>query len=126
MLTSRIWTGPLRLLALGVLLGLGGAELRAQEGAVKAPEWKHAMDLKGRKAGEKDGTDKPQKYGVEVYLDPNTGKLVYVCETGSIAVVAGTASSNNKAPEWKHAMEFRVRKADEKDFTKDTKKYGLE
>jgi len=52
----------------------------------KAPVWKLGLDLKARKGGT-DDFDKAQKYGVEVFLDPNTNNLVYISETGSIAVV---------------------------------------
>jgi hypothetical protein len=31
-----------------------------------------------------------------------------------------------KSPKWLHGLEFRVRKAGEPDFNKDTKKYGIE
>lgn len=49
--------------------------------------WKGAMNLKARKGGDK-GFDKAAKYGIEVFQDNQTGYLVYVCETGSIAVLA--------------------------------------
>jgi len=127
MTTRTFWTGPVRLVLLAGLMALCAPWLQAQDSKVKAPEWKHAMDLKVRKAGEKDFTAVTKKVGVEVYLDPNTGKLVYLSETGSVAVVNGTAPGGmSKAPDWKHGMELRVRKAGEKDFSKDTKKYGVE
>jgi hypothetical protein len=93
----------------------------------KAPEWKHAMEVKVRKAGETKW-DNAKKLGIEVFRDENNGNLVYICETGSVAVVPGGAAApeKSKAPEWKHGMELSVRKAGEKDFNKDTKKYGIE
>lgn len=94
----------------------------------KAPEWKHAMNLRVRKAGEGDFSDKTGKIGVEVYLDPNTGNLVYITDTGHVASIAGTGwtDAKGKAPEWKLAMELPARKAAEKEVTKDTKRYGVE
>jgi hypothetical protein len=96
----------------------------------KAPNWRHAMDLKVRKAGEAKFGPETKKYGVEVFSDENNGDLIYMCETGSIAVVPGGASAApggaSKAPDWKRGMEMSVRKAGEKDFNKETKKYGVE
>jgi hypothetical protein len=115
----------MRLVLLGGLLALWTPGLHGQDS--KAPEWKHAMDLRVRKAGEKDFTAATKKIGVEVYLDPNSGKLVYISETGSLAAVTGNAPGGMaKAPDWKHAMELQVRKVGEEDFSKDTKKYGVE
>jgi hypothetical protein len=101
--------------------------LAAQETRTKAPEWRHAFELKARQAGKSDFKD-AQKYGIEVFLDPNTGKLVYLCETGSIGVVPATGAAGDKAkePTWQHAMDLRVRKAGEGDFTEKTKKFGVE
>lgn len=59
----------------------------AQAKTAKAPVWLHGLDLKARKGGEADFTDKTKKIGVEVFKDENTGNLVYISETGSIAVV---------------------------------------
>ena len=94
---------------------------RAQE-KVKAPEWKHGMDLKARKAGEKEFTKTTQKFGVEVFVDPNTGKLAYISETGSLGAITGTATGGDKSkePEWRHGLELRVRKAGEAEFTDKT------
>ena len=49
----------------------------------------HGLELPVRKAGEKDFTRETKKIGVEVYRDENNGNLIYVSETGSIAVVPG-------------------------------------
>lgn len=79
------------LIAVGLvcfLLGLVAGQqvmLRAQPSA-KAPVWKVGLDLKARQGGT-DDFDKARKYGVEVFLDANTNNLVYISETGSIAVV---------------------------------------
>lgn len=94
----------------------------------KSPEWKHAMNLRVRKAGEGDFSDKTQKFGVEVYLDPNTSNLVYITDTGHVASIPGSAwtDAKTKSPEWKLAMELPARKAAEKEITKDTKRFGVE
>lgn len=114
-----------------LLAGLGLAPvnwLGAQETKIKAPEWQHAFELKARKAGAKVFDKDTQKYGIEVFLDPNTNKVIYLSEAGSLAVVpAGTApGAKAKEPTWQHAMDLRVRKAGEGDFTDMTKKYGVE
>ena len=100
----------------------------AQENKVKAPEWKHGMDLKARKAGEKDFDAKTQKYGVEVFVDANTNKLAYISESGNLAVLAGAATGgdNSKEPILRHALELRVRTAAETDFSDKTKRFGIE
>lgn len=48
--------------------------------------WKTAMNLKARKGGEKD-FEKAKKYGVEVFQDNRTGNLIFISETGAIAVL---------------------------------------
>src|SRR5437764_13726983 len=63
--------------------------VRAQDTKVKAPDWKHGMELRVRKAGETDFNKDTKKYGIEVFRDENNGNLIYISETGSIAVVPG-------------------------------------
>jgi len=93
----------------------------------RMPKWSHAFDLRVRKGGEKDW-DKATKYGVEVYADLNTGNLIYICETGSIAVVPGDAvtTAEGKEPEWLHGLDLACRKFNEYSFTKDTRRIGIE
>jgi hypothetical protein len=83
------------MLLLGVLCFLMGglvmqnlAPVRAQEkdSKVKAPQWLHGFSVKARSANEADFTDKTKRIGIEVFKDENTGNLVYVSDTGSIAV----------------------------------------
>jgi len=96
---------------------------------VKDPVWFHGLEVKVRKAGEAEFTDKTKKVSLEVYKDENTGQLVYITDAGQIAVVpAGNASkpSEVKAPTWFAACELKVRKADEKEFSDKTKMYGIE
>ena len=45
------------------------------------------LELRVRKASEADFTKDTEKYGIEVFKDENTGNLVYISESGSIAVV---------------------------------------
>ncbi|MBY0458694.1 MAG: hypothetical protein K2V38_15250, partial [Gemmataceae bacterium] len=52
----------------------------------KGVTWRSAMALAARKAGEKE-FDKAKKYGVEVFEDNRTGNLIFISETGSIAVL---------------------------------------
>ena len=97
--------------------------------ATRAPAWWHGMELSARRAGEADFNPDTKKYGIEVFRDESTGYLVYISETGSIAVSpAGNLQrpSTIKAPTWRHGMELRVRKAGEPDFNKETKKFGIE
>jgi hypothetical protein len=121
-----------RLLALGwvglAMSALVFPALRAQEVKVKAPAWKQGMELQVRKVGEKEFTKDTKRYGLEVYKDENTGKLVYITETGSVATINEGKSTGvkDKAPEFKHGMELQVRKAGEKEFTKSTKTFSIE
>ena len=39
--------------------------------------------------GEKDFGPKTKTFGLEVFRDENNGNWIYICETGSIAVVPG-------------------------------------
>ncbi len=96
-------------------------------GKPKNATFKHAMNLKVRKAGEKDW-DKAKKFGVEVYADENNGTTVYISENGSIAIVGAKATGDGKGkdPAYQHGLELSVRKVGEKGFTKDTRKIGIE
>jgi hypothetical protein len=58
-----------------------------QSGKTKEPVWLHGLELRVRKAGEADFGPNTKKWGLEVFRDENTGNLVYISETGSIAVV---------------------------------------
>lgn len=76
---------------IGLLVGQQVSNVYAQPavahvGQAKSPVWKVGLDLKARQGGT-DDFDKARKYGVEVFLDANTNNLVYISETGSIAVV---------------------------------------
>lgn len=96
----------------------------------KAPKWVHSVDLNVRKGGVKDWKE-ATKIGIEVYYDGNTSNLIYISETGAIAVVPSEGAAEpvkgpGKAPEWLHGLDLACRKHDEANFTKDTKRYGVE
>ncbi len=61
----------------------------AADNKVKAPTWQHGFNVKSRKFSEFDFNKDTKKYGIEVYKDEENGNLVYISETGSIAVVPG-------------------------------------
>ena len=81
------------LLVIAFLAGFIVADLTKQfvhaQDATKGPKWTHAHELRVRKAGEKDFTKDTKSFSVEVFRDENNGNLMYITETGSIAVVPG-------------------------------------
>lgn len=99
----------------------------AAAGGNKAPKWVHSVDLLVRKGGNREWKD-ALKYGIEVYRDGNTGNLVYICQTGHVAVIpeAAETKGDGKAPEWLHGLDLACRKHNEPNFTKDTRKFGVE
>lgn len=97
----------------------------------KAPLWLHGLDLACRKHDEKAFTSATKKWGVEVYRDENNGNLIFLCETGSLAVIPGpktlkAPTPNVKEPEWTHGLNLRVRSYGEKEFTDKTPIFGAE
>jgi hypothetical protein len=97
----------------------------------KDPEFQHGLELAVRKQGEAKVTKATTRFGVEVYFDLNTGNLIYLCETGALAVVPAkvvtkTPEGTAKSPVLTHAFELSARKAGEEKFTKDTKHFGVE
>lgn len=97
----------------------------------KAPEWLHGLDLKVRKANEPSFTKETRTFGVEVFRDANNGNLIFLCETGSIAVAAGpqaakAPTTNVKEPVWTHGINVKCRKYGEKEFTGQTQTFGAE
>jgi hypothetical protein len=55
--------------------------------AARGVTWKGAMALRARKADEAE-FDKARKFGIEVFEDNRNGNLIFITETGSIAVLA--------------------------------------
>src|SRR5438270_8071097 len=90
-----------------------------------APKWIHSLDLAVRKGGVKEWKD-AAKFGVEVYRDSNTGNLIFICETGSVAIAPETVAARTeiKAPDWLHGLDLSCRKHNEKAFAKETRKFG--
>jgi hypothetical protein len=84
-------TGNLAVAAAAFALGATVAQfvpsLYAQPAAIKAPKWLHGMSLKVRTGNEADFSPTTKKFGLEVFRDENNGNLIYVSETGTIAVV---------------------------------------
>jgi hypothetical protein len=95
-------------------------------GAEKKATWLFAHDLRVRKGDEQTFTKDTTKLGVEVFKDGASGKLLYVCEKGTATFADATAGATDKGPAWHHALVVKVRGPSEEQFTKDTKKYGVE
>jgi hypothetical protein len=113
------------------LLAVCPARTEAAGGTPKAPVWLHSMDLRVRKAGNKVWDKTTPAYGLEVYKDVNTGNLIYITETGAVATVSGVeapseAPKTAKGPQWLHGLDLQVRKVGEKNFTRGTRKIGVE
>src|SRR5262245_35725049 len=86
---------------------------------IKDPVWFHGLELKVRKAGEKEFDKDTKKVSLEVYKDENTNQLFYLTEEGAVAVTAAGSTakpSEVKAPTWFHAFEIKCRKAADKEF----------
>ena len=71
----------------GLLLAPHLPFVRAADNKVKAPTWLHGFNVKSRKSSEYDFNKDTKKFGVEVWKDEENGNIIYVSETGSIAVV---------------------------------------
>ncbi len=96
---------------------------------VENPAWFHGLEVKVRKAGEKEFGPTTKQVSLEVYKDENTNQLFYITDAGTIALVSATGATKPaevKTPVWYHAFEVKVRTANEKTFTKDTKAFGVE
>ncbi len=77
----------------GFLIGvIVGGQMRyafGQAAKTKDPSWLYGLNLKARKSTEDDFTKDTKKYGIEVFKDENTNHIIYISETGSIAVAPG-------------------------------------
>jgi hypothetical protein len=103
-----------------------GAEGKVANGN-RAPAWLYGFDVNARKGGSRDWKD-AAKFGIEVYRDGNTGCLIYLCETGNVAVVPeqGETKPSDQDPAWLHGLDLAIRKAGEPVFGKGTRQYGIE
>ena len=95
-------------------------------GAEKTCKWLTAHDLAARKAGEPEFTDKTKKYGVELFRDMGSNRLLYASETASItfAPISGQLVTD-RGPKWHHALEPKVRGPEQTGFDS-AKKFGME
>jgi len=92
----------------------------------RTSKWLVAHDLAVRKAGELEFGPKTKKFGVEVFTENATKRLLYACESGSVAfapIPGGLVSE--KGPRWHHALELKVRAPEQTSFD-DAKKFGVE
>ncbi len=95
-------------------------------GTDKTCKWLTAHDLNCRKADEADFTQKTKKWGVELFQDRGTNRLLYVCESGAVALAPVPGSLvTEKGPKWHHALVPRVRAPEQREFN-DAKKIGME
>ena len=121
-------TGGLVYITEAGMLAAGPAPATAPEAdKVKAPKPLYGLTCRVRKADEPDFVaDKTAKFGLEVFKDENTGGLIYISETGSIATVAAPADIKEKQGlEWKKAMSLKARPGGVPEFAK-ANKYGIE
>ena len=95
-------------------------------GTDRTCKWLTAHDLSTRKADEPEFTQKTKKYGVEVFRDAASNRLLYACETASIAfapIPSGLVS--DRGPKWHHALVPKVRAPEQLSFD-NAKKFGME
>jgi len=93
---------------------------------IKAPKGLYGMTLPVRKGDQVEFTKDIKPFGVEVYKDDNVGGLVYLSETGSIAVVAAAKEpTTGKGVTHKYAMLLKARPAGKIKF-EDAVAYGIE
>jgi len=109
-----------------VAAGLPAPATQPEKNKIARPKPAYGLILRVRKADEPDFTDKTRRVGVEVFEDPNANALVYLSETGSVAVAANPGKlQDGGPPTWKAAMALAARKVGDKDFDK-ARKYGIE
>lgn len=89
-------------------------------------KWLAAHDLGARKVGEIDFTAKTKKYGVELFRYLGANRLVYICESGSVALAPVPGGLvTDKGPKWHHSFEPRLRGPDQREFN-NAKKISVE
>ena len=91
----------------------------------------HGLDLSCRRFDEPKFTKDTRKFGIEAYNDLATGNLIFISETGSIAVCPAPTklqapTANAKQPAYSHGLNMRRRKFGEKEFTDQTRAFGAE
>jgi hypothetical protein len=115
----------------GAISVLPGPADRPAEAQYKNPDWMHGLDLKVRSAGEKDFTAKTRIWSFEVFRDGNNANWIYLMENGTLAVVPGNASApaptaQPREPQGMHGLTLWCRKAGERDFSSQTRGFGVE
>src|SRR5262249_24510581 len=105
--------------------GTPGAPL-AEGKKTQPPSALYGLELRVRKADEKEFSDKTKQIPVEVFEDPNTGVLIYVSDAGFIATAPNKKLAEKPGPPTLvKGMNLKVRKAGEEDIEK-AAKFGLE
>jgi hypothetical protein len=121
--------GSNRLLYVTEAGAVASAPVPGALGADKGPKWHHALELKVRGPGDQT-FEKAARFGLEVSKDENTGGLVYVTETGSIAAAAAPPAAPDPRkiapPKGAYGLDLLVRAADEAEFTDQTKSVPVE
>jgi hypothetical protein len=117
--------------ATGALIGISeaGAITVLPAGPVgkdQTCKWLTAHDLAARKAGEADFTQKTKKYGVELFRDMGSNRLLYMSEAASpaFAPIPGGLVTD-RGPKWHHGLEPRVRGPEQPGFDS-AKRIGVE
>lgn len=82
----------------------------------KPPVALYGLTVKARQTGEAAFGPATKAFGVEVFRDENTGGLLYVSETGSIATAPAAAKPGPDGVVWTHALAVRARPAGASDF----------
>ncbi len=82
----------------------------------KPPVALYGLTVRARQPGEAAFGPTTKAFGVEVFRDENTGGLLYVSETGSIAAAPAAAKPGPDGVVWTHALAVRVRPAGTSDF----------
>lgn len=110
--------------------GISLATAPKKVGSDGEPKWHHALILKVRGSGEAEFGSKSRRFGIEVFKDGNTGGLVYVSESGSLATAPAPPTApipdQVKPPKALYGLDLRVRKSGEADFNDKTKTVGVE
>lgn len=107
-------------------LAVAPAPTGGAAGSEKTCKWLTAHDLNCRKAGENDFTQKTKKWGVELFQDRGTNRLLYVCESGAVALAPVPGGLvTDRGPKWHHALDTKVRAPEQEKFDS-AKKIGME
>src|SRR5262245_58007346 len=94
-----------------------------------SPDKKYRLDLPARKASEQRFTRDTRTFTANVFADQSTRRLFYVGEENkSLAVLEGqsVAGRDFVSPKWLRRFVLAVRKWDEKELGRATRKIGVE